>query len=63
VPAEGDHRHCKACGRVCAVDEETCSKACREKRATALASRRRYSYILYAAILLLVIAAASSYLH
>ncbi len=56
VPAEGDHRHCKVCGRVCGVDEETCSRACAQKRARQLASRRTYVYLLYgtAALLLIV---------
>jgi len=56
VPAEGDHRHCKVCGRVCTVGEETCSRACRDKRAAQLASRRNYTLLLYAAIAILVIA-------
>jgi predicted nucleic acid-binding Zn ribbon protein len=61
MPAEGDHRHCKVCGRVCAVGEDTCSKACREKRAAQLASRRTYSYLLYVAIAILLIAFIYSY--
>ena len=52
---EGDHRHCKVCGRVCGIDSETCSKACREKRAQQLQSRRTYTYLLYGAIALLLI--------
>jgi predicted nucleic acid-binding Zn ribbon protein len=61
VPAEGDHRHCKVCGRVCAVGEETCSRACREKRAAQVAQRRNYSYLLYAAIAILLIVFLSSF--
>ena len=53
---EGDHRHCKVCGRVCAVGEETCSRTCREKRASQQASRRNYSDLLYIAIAVLLIA-------
>ena len=52
---EEDHRHCKVCGRVCPVDSETCSRACREKRAQQLQSRRMYTYLLYGAIALLLI--------
>ncbi|HXY12781.1 MAG TPA: DUF2116 family Zn-ribbon domain-containing protein [Thermoplasmata archaeon] len=63
MPAEGDHRHCKVCGRVCAVGEETCSRACREKRAAQLASRRTYTYLLYAAIAILVVAFLVSAVH
>jgi predicted nucleic acid-binding Zn ribbon protein len=43
------------CGRVCAVGEETCSRACREKRAAQIASRRNYTYLLYLAIAILLI--------
>jgi len=44
------------CGRVCGVGEETCSRACREKRAAQTASRRNYTYLLYVAIAILLIA-------
>jgi len=60
VPAEGDHRHCKVCGKVCGVSEDTCSRACREKRAAQIATRRNYSYLLYAAIAILLVAFLSS---
>jgi len=63
VPAEGDHRHCKVCGRVCTVGEETCSRACRDKRAAQVASRRNYTLLLYAAIAILVIAFLVSAIH
>ncbi len=56
MPSETDHRHCRVCGRVCAVDEETCSRACREKRAQQIATRRMYTYLLYGAIAILLIA-------
>ncbi len=55
MPAEGDHRHCKVCGRTCDPGEETCSRACRERRASQLQSRRTYTYLLYGAIALLLI--------
>ena len=63
MPAEGDHRHCKICGRVCTVGEETCSRACRDKRAAQLATRRNYTLLLYAAIAILVIAFLVSSVH
>ncbi len=50
-----DHRHCKVCGKVCAPGEETCSKACRERRERALQSRRNYTYLLYGMIVFLAI--------
>ncbi len=43
------------------MGEETCSRACREKRAAQLASRRTYSYLLYVAIAILLIAFLYSY--
>lgn len=60
MPTEGDHRHCKVCGKVCAVGDETCSKACREKRARQLATRRNYQYLLYVAIAILLLVFLSS---
>jgi len=63
VPAEGDHRHCKVCGRVCAVDDQTCSRACRQKWDAQLASKRNYTLLLYAAIAILVIAFLTSVIH
>jgi predicted nucleic acid-binding Zn ribbon protein len=52
---EEDHRHCKVCGKVCAVGEETCSKACRTKRAAQLQKRQTYTYLIYAMIALIAI--------
>jgi len=63
VPEEGDHRHCKVCGRVCDVGQETCSRACREKREAQMASRRNYTYLLYVAIAILVLAFLVSAVH
>ncbi|HYA70047.1 MAG TPA: DUF2116 family Zn-ribbon domain-containing protein [Thermoplasmata archaeon] len=56
MPETDDHRHCKVCGRVCGVGDDTCSRACREKRAAQIASRRNYTYLLYVAIAILLIA-------
>jgi predicted nucleic acid-binding Zn ribbon protein len=53
---EEDHRHCKVCGKVCAVGDETCSKACRSKRAAQVRRRETYTYVIYAAIALILIA-------
>jgi predicted nucleic acid-binding Zn ribbon protein len=60
--AEGaDHRHCKVCGKVCAPGAETCSKACARERQRRLDTRRTYTYLLYAAIAIVVVAFALSY--
>jgi len=48
---------------VCNPGDETCSKACREKRAAQLASRRNYSYLLYLAIAILLVAFIVSAVH
>jgi predicted nucleic acid-binding Zn ribbon protein len=61
VPTESDHRHCKVCGRVCDVGDETCSRACAEKRAAQIQSRRTYTYLLYATIAILLIVFLSRY--
>jgi predicted nucleic acid-binding Zn ribbon protein len=55
---EGDHRHCKSCGKVCDPDEDVCSAACRTKRAQALRTRRAYTYLLYALMVILLLAFA-----
>lgn len=52
---EGDHRHCKVCGRICTPGEETCSKACRQKRLEQAQTRRLYTYLMYGAIALLAV--------
>ncbi|HTT73594.1 MAG TPA: DUF2116 family Zn-ribbon domain-containing protein [Thermoplasmata archaeon] len=57
-----DHRHCKVCGRACAPESETCSRACAQRRADQLQTRRMYSYLMYGAIALLVIVLVSHYL-
>jgi predicted nucleic acid-binding Zn ribbon protein len=58
---EEDHRHCKVCGKVCPVGEETCSKACRTKRAQQLRTRQTYTYLIYGAIVLILIVFLLSY--
>lgn len=62
MPDPSDHRHCKVCGRICAVGEETCSRTCREKRAAQIQARRNWTYLLYGMMALLLIVAASYYL-
>lgn len=49
------HRHCRVCGKVCALDSDTCSKACRAKREQLLQSRRALMYLLAASGALLTI--------
>ena len=61
MATEGDHRHCKVCGKVCDVADETCSKACAQRRAAQLQSRRTYTYLLYATIAILLIVFLSRY--
>ncbi len=56
-----DHRHCKVCGKVCDPGEETCSKACRARRAAALQSRRNLTYLIYAIMAFLVIVLVIAY--
>jgi predicted nucleic acid-binding Zn ribbon protein len=55
MPAEGDHRHCKVCGRVTKVGQDTCSDACAQDRARRVASARNYRYLLYGTIGILLI--------
>jgi predicted nucleic acid-binding Zn ribbon protein len=59
---EGDHRHCKVCGRVCDPGDETCSKACRRKREDMIRTRRTYTYLMYGAIALVAVVFLSRFL-
>ena len=63
MPSDGDHRHCKVCGRVTKPDAETCSAACAAERARRLSSARTYRYILYGAIALVLLLFLSSFVH
>ncbi|MGD0257039.1 MAG: DUF2116 family Zn-ribbon domain-containing protein [Thermoplasmata archaeon] len=62
MSSDEDHRHCKVCGRVCAPEDETCSKACRLKREEMVRQRRIYTYLLYGTIALVAIVFLSVYL-
>lgn len=62
MPSADDHRHCKICGRVCGANDDTCSKACREKRQQIAQTRRMYTYLMYGAIALLGIVLLTTFL-
>jgi predicted nucleic acid-binding Zn ribbon protein len=62
VPTEGDHRHCKVCGRVCTPGEETCSRTCAAEREQRMRTRRNYQLMLYIAVALVLIAFVSDVL-
>jgi predicted nucleic acid-binding Zn ribbon protein len=62
VPTDGDHRHCKVCGRVTKPDSETCSATCATERERRLSSARNYRYLLYGTISILLILFLSSFL-
>ena len=55
MPTDGDHRHCRVCGRVTKSDSETCSETCAAERARRQSSARNYRYLLYGTIALLLI--------
>jgi len=52
---EEDHRHCKVCGKVCAVGAETCSATCRDQRARTIESRRQTMYLFYGLMVFVVL--------
>ena len=60
---EDDHRHCKVCGKVCGVGEETCSAACRTRRELVLRTRKNYTYAMYAIIGFLILIFLLTYVH
>jgi predicted nucleic acid-binding Zn ribbon protein len=62
VPSDGEHRHCRVCGRVTRPDEETCSAECAAERARRLGAARTYRYLLYGLMALVVLVVLGSYL-
>ncbi len=61
MSGEGDHRHCKVCGRVCPPSKETCSAACQGAREQRLRTARNYRFLLYATVAVLLIVLLASY--
>lgn len=57
-----DHRHCKVCGKTCGVDDDTCSRACREERARRVQSKKNLQLLLYAAMALILIVFVAQFL-
>jgi len=55
VVVEGDHRHCKVCGRVTKPGSETCSATCAAERERRQSTARNYRYLLYGTIAILAI--------
>jgi len=49
------HTHCQMCGKAIPVNETLCSEECKQKYQSILKKRRRYVYIMYAAIIAIVI--------
>jgi len=52
---DGDHRHCKVCGKVTKPDAQTCSAECAAARDRRVRQAGNYRLLLYGAIALLVI--------
>lgn len=50
-----DHRHCRVCGKPCALDRDTCSKTCRATLENRQSTRQRYTYLMYGLIAFLVL--------
>lgn len=53
-----DHHHCKVCGKVCAPDQETCSKAHRlqlEERQRSRQNSVRLMYLLIAVVVIVFV--------
>lgn len=61
MPSDGDHRHCKVCGRVTKPDSETCGPACAAERSRRLQASRNYRYLLYGTIAILALLFLSSF--
>lgn len=63
MPTDGDHRHCKVCGRVTKPDAETCSSACAAERARRLSAARNWRYLLYGTIAFVLLLFLTSFVH
>ena len=62
MPLEGDHRHCKICGKVTKGTQETCSAACASERARRQNAAKNYRYLLYGMFAVLALLLLSSFL-
>jgi len=49
------HTHCQMCGKAVTVNETLCSEECKQKYQNILKKRRRYVYIMYGAIAVMII--------
>ena len=49
------HAHCQMCGKAVPVNETLCSEECKQKYQNLLKKRRRYIYIMYGAIAVMII--------
>ncbi|MDH7517772.1 MAG: DUF2116 family Zn-ribbon domain-containing protein [Candidatus Thermoplasmatota archaeon] len=49
------HTHCHMCGKAIPANETLCSEECKQKYQNLLKKRRRYIYIMYGAIAVMVI--------
>jgi len=56
VTVEGDHRHCKVCGRVCPPGQETDREECATSLAQRQQSRQNSVRLMYALIVVVVVA-------
>ncbi|MCI4351041.1 MAG: DUF2116 family Zn-ribbon domain-containing protein [Thermoplasmata archaeon] len=63
MASDDDHRHCKVCGKVCGVGDDTCSPSCRTRRELLLRTRRNYTWAMYAIIGFVVLVFILNYVH
>lgn len=49
------HKHCVVCGKAIPLEEELCSDECRKERDAMLKKKRGYVYIMYGAIIVMII--------
>jgi predicted nucleic acid-binding Zn ribbon protein len=54
------HRHCKACGKAVAPDDETCSDECKAKWEAQKKSRKNTMWLFYLSIAVLLVVLALS---
>jgi predicted nucleic acid-binding Zn ribbon protein len=61
VDGVDDHRHCKVCGKPCALGADVCSKSCRRDFDRRKQTRQQYTYLMYGLMAFLVLLLVLNY--
>ncbi len=56
------HTHCQICGKAIPITETLCSEECKTKYEKMIKGRKRYIYLFYATIVLIIVLFGLQYL-